>query len=285
MKDIRGGKMKYDVIEKLGDSIIQHGKFNDRIYLMHIGNERIDSLLIQLEKLAQSKKYSKIFAKVPDRYVPLFYREGYFPEAFIPGFFKNEMTVFFMSRFLTNKRQIPDVERFHPFKELLDNRQHKKPVGKLKKEYKIKQLTKKDAAGLSQLYRHVFETYPFPIHDPGYISETMDTHIHYFGVFYDHKIIAASSAETDKEDLNAEMTDFAVYPEYGGNRFAYHLLDYMEEKMKTEGMKTLYTIARLNSLPMNKTFINKDYRFAGTLINNTNISGSIESMNVYYKHI
>jgi len=34
---------------------------------------------------------------------------------------------------------------------------------------------------------------------------------------------------------------------------------------------------------MNITFARNNYSFAGTLINNTNISGQIESMNVWYK--
>ena len=43
--------------------------------------------------------------------------------------------------------------------------------------------------------------------------------------------------------------------------------------------------ARLNSIGMNKPFLNLKYSFSGTLIMNTNIAGKIESMNVYYKHI
>ncbi len=36
---------------------------------------------------------------------------------------------------------------------------------------------------------------------------------------------------------------------------------------------------------MNITFAKTGYTYAGTLINNTNISGRLESMNVWYKHI
>ncbi len=59
----------------------------------------------------------------------------------------------------------------------------------------------------------------------------------------------------------------------------------MEIEMKNQGMKTLYTIARLNSIAMNLTFLRSNYKYSGTLIKNTNISGQIESMNVYYKQI
>ncbi|MDD4047577.1 MAG: putative beta-lysine N-acetyltransferase, partial [Clostridia bacterium] len=37
------------------------------------------------------------------------------------------------------------------------------------------------------------------------------------------------------------------------------------------------------SYGMNISFAKHRYQYCGTLINNTNISGSIESMNVWYK--
>jgi hypothetical protein len=59
----------------------------------------------------------------------------------------------------------------------------------------------------------------------------------------------------------------------------------MEAYLLDKGFKTLYTIARLKSLPMNKTFLISHYRYAGTLTNNTQIAGRIESMNVWYKNV
>lgn len=81
------------------------------------------------------------------------------------------------------------------------------------------------------------------------------------------------------------MTDFATLPAYAGNSLALMLLDAMDREMKNQGIKTLYTIARLNSIPMTLTFLRSDYQYSGTLIKNTNIAGKIESMNVLYKHI
>jgi hypothetical protein len=57
----------------------------------------------------------------------------------------------------------------------------------------------------------------------------------------------------------------------------------MGEEMKARKIKTLYTIARATSHGMNKTFGRQGYIFAGTLINNTQIGESIESMNVWHK--
>ncbi len=81
------------------------------------------------------------------------------------------------------------------------------------------------------------------------------------------------------------MTDFAVDPRFRGHGFARNLLTVMEETMRREGIITAYTIARSVSLPMNASFAGAGYRFSGMLPNNTNISGSIESMNVWYKKI
>jgi putative beta-lysine N-acetyltransferase len=99
------------------------------------------------------------------------------------------------------------------------------------------------------------------------------------------KLIAASSAEMDKKALNAEMTDFATDPEYLGQGLALFLLDLMDGYMKDKKYPTVYTIARSMSAGMNITFAKLGYKFTGTLINNTNISGSIESMNVWYKRL
>ena len=53
--------------------------------------------------------------------------------------------------------------------------------------------------------------------------------------------------------------------------------------MKQRGFQTSYTIARSASIGMNITFSKLSYIHAGTLVNNTNIGGQIESMNVWYK--
>lgn len=155
----------------------------------------------------------------------------------------------------------------------------------LKDAPEVRSLSEEEADEISDLYKRVFKSYPFPIHDPNYIRKTMREQIRYFGIREQGNLIALSSAEMDPDAENAEMTDFATLPEARGKRTAYHLLCAMEKEMQMLGIKTVYTIARLNSLPMNKTFLKHGYTYSGTLINNTNIAGSIESMNVLYKHI
>jgi putative beta-lysine N-acetyltransferase len=81
------------------------------------------------------------------------------------------------------------------------------------------------------------------------------------------------------------MTDFATLPEFRGNGFAELLLKYMENQMVSCQMLTAYTIARAISPAMNITFGKGGYAYGGRLVNNTNIMGNIESMNVWYKKL
>jgi putative beta-lysine N-acetyltransferase len=170
------------------------------------------------------------------------------------------------------------------FSELLKNNQKKKPYSD-KSSIKIKHLDNNDVEQITDLYRKVFLSYPFPIHNPGYILKTMQENVHYYGVSKKKKLIAIASAEIDKKGANAEMTDFATDPDFRGQKLGQLLLEKMEMEMEAMQIKTLYTIARLKSIPMNKVFLKHQYLYAGTLIKNTNISGSIESMNVFYKHL
>ncbi len=138
---------------------------------------------------------------------------------------------------------------------------------------------------MSEVYKQVFPSYPFPIHDPEYLRQTMRTHIDYFGIFKDGKLVAVASSEMDKKGANVEMTDFATLPEYRGLGLACFLLRVMEEAMAARKMRTAYTIARAVSPGMNITFARMGYLYSGTLVNNTQISGRIESMNIWYKRL
>lgn len=138
---------------------------------------------------------------------------------------------------------------------------------------------------MARIYREVFPSYPFPIHDPDYLLKTMLSHIKYFCIEKNGELLAVSSAEVNEEDANVEMTDFATLPGWRGNGFGQHLLANMENHMKKRNIKTAYTIARAVSLGMNIIFSKAGYQFGGRLKNNTNISGIIESMNVWSKPI
>ncbi len=276
-----------DRIEKTGQgSVIQHGQHNKRIYLIKLDARDLD-IMPQLTKMARDNAYTKIFCKVPSWAAPAFSADGFIPEAYIPGFYNGVTGVSFMSKFLDSDRLLGiEHEQLKAFSNLLreyTNGGTGKPAAG--DAAPVTLLSAEDAEEIVGVYKMVFESYPFPIFDPAYIVKTMKANIRYYGVKEKGKLIALSSAEMDEEGRNVEMTDFATLPEARGKRLSLRLLEVMEEDMRRAGMLTLYTIARLNSFPMNKTFLGRGYAYSGTLINNTNIAGSIESMNVLYKQL
>lgn len=274
-----------DKIEKIGNSTIQHGKDSDRIYLMNLDINEADYIIEELEKLSTKNRYSKIFAKVPECAKMYFQNKKYIIEAEVPFFYNGKEKGYFMARYLTDARlRLDDARR----EEIATNIRIAKSqkvlqYRQLPQNFDFRLLTEDDAPQLAELYKVVFKSYPFPIHKPEYLIETMKDHIVYFGAFRNRKLVAASSSEIYTTSENVEMTDFATHPEYRGNQLAFYLLNIMEKEMSQRNLKSFYTIARSHSAGMNITFAKKGYKFAGTLINNTNIFGSIESMNVWYK--
>lgn len=274
---------KKDKIEALGDSLIQHGKLSNRVYLMRVSETDDPNFLFKsIQKLVNANGYTKIFAKVPANLAPVLLEKEFTMEAVIPDFYYGSTDAFFMSAFYDSERKIADPKAMETFKELLrkfDPNTIFSPV----KEVPVKELGLEHANDITEVYKKVFKSYPFPIHDPEYIQDTMRTHVRYFGVWEGNRLMAVSSGEIDEKYRNAEMTDFAVDPEFRGQKLACYLLHEMEQKLARQGIKTAYTIARLHSPAMNMTFLKNGYKYSGTLVKNTNISGKIESMNVYYK--
>ncbi|MCY6371416.1 putative beta-lysine N-acetyltransferase [Clostridium ganghwense] len=275
-----------NVITKIGKSIIQHDKENNRIYLMKMHEDDICYITNALEDLAREKKYTKVIAKVPFNIKSIFVEKGYSIEAVIPKFYKGKEAGTFIAKYFSkDRREKKDKEIIECVLNKAIEKSNEKNEYILSEEFNYRKAHKKDAEAIAKFYENIFETYPFPVYNYKYIEETIKDNIVYFTIWKDDKLVAVSSSEMDEEKLNVEMTDFGVLPQYRGKGFAVYLLEKMEEEMKSRGIKMAYSIARAVSFGMNVTFSKKEYTFAGTLVNNTNISGGIESMNVWYKEI
>jgi len=303
-----------DKLEYFENSLIQHGKENNRVYLMKLGSGSVDNLINHIEFLVETNKYTKIFTKIPADRADVFLKRGYLQEASIPKFFNGTEDGLFLVKYFDETRKQADrkeieavitgslkklsrhlepiceanrVERSHDFVLNYEIFRHDSKLSAQDddRSLTLEELYYTNAEEIAKLYREVFPSYPFPIYEPDYILETMRENVIYFGAKKEGKIIALSSAEIDYNASNAEMTDFATHPNFRGKNLSLHLLQKMETKMQEIGIKTTYTIARSLSFGMNTTFARAGYEFGGTLINNTNISGSIESMNVWHKNL
>ncbi|MDD2480465.1 MAG: putative beta-lysine N-acetyltransferase [Victivallaceae bacterium] len=266
-------------------ALIQHGPFNDRIYLMKTAEKSSTELPKQL--IAQAKKYgySKIFAKVPKADADDFIKLEFQIEASIPKFYNGTDTALFLAYYLDEKRSYePDLKLYENNMALAVNR-GETPIPDLdSSKFKLRECDNNDVKPMAEIYKTVFLSYPFPIHSADFLLETMNSHVEYFCIEADGEIVALASAEKDDQSSSWEMTDFATLPKWRGNGLGVQLLEFMGREAKQRGIKTVYTIARAASPGMNITFAKMGYHFGGRLKNNTNISGKIESMNVWYKY-
>ncbi len=275
-----------DVVQKIGNSTLHHGKKSNRIYLMKLDESDLSGISHKLDRLAEKNLYTKIVAKIPCKFKNIFLENGYEQEAFIPKFYNGYGDGCFVCKYFDEQRKENVLNS--ECKEILQIAQ-KKDVPDVKKSlekgYVCRRANENDIPSIVNLYRAVFKSYPFPIFEEKYIIQTMKENVIYFGIWNEEKLVALSSIEMDKQNCNAEMTDFAVLNEYRGNGFALYLLEEMEKNFSRLNIKTAFTIARAKSAGMNITFAKKGYIYAGTLVNNTDIAGQIESMNVWYKNI
>lgn len=278
--------MQNDTILHFGKSLIQHGHYNNRVYLMRIAPGECEKIIRFADGLVQQEGYTKIFAKVRESRERLFSDAGYITEAAVPDFFCSNEKALFMAKYcdparmmVADEREIADVMR-DVCGYTDDRSSHELPEG-----FSLSYAGPEDAQEIAALYCRVFETYPFPIFDPAYIRTTMQEHIRYFVIKKGHLLAAVASCEIDSENRNVEVTDFATNPLFRGRGFAGILLRAMEADMQNDGIRLAYTIARAIFRPINAVFAGAGYQFGGLLKNNTNISGSMESMNVWYRKL
>jgi len=276
-----------DAIERIDGALVQHGPFSDRVYLLEQG-PTAESDIAVMGRLARNHRYSKLFAKVSGDRASCFVRAGFVAEARIPAG-AGELDLVFVSRFLSAQRA---VER-NPVRvrEILDTALKAAPHGATAARTlppdtcRPRTAEPADASDLAQLYAGAFASYPFPIDDPQFLRTSMDAGVRYLLVRDpgSGQVIAAASAERLDPWPTCEMTDFATLPARQGLGIAGALLRELEHEAERAGMRMAFTIARSTSPGMNVVFARHGYAYAGTLVNNTNIAGRIESMNVWYR--
>lgn len=273
-----------DEIRRIGDSLVQHGPKNDRIYAMKIARSEVPELLDELEELAEEEGYGKLVVKAHGDDADELVARGYEIEATVPDLFAPQVAGVFAGKYLDEERAQPDDPG--RIREVLDAALAARnadpdphPDG-----FELREAQPADAEPIAEIYRKVFATYPFPIHDPAHLRAEMGLGTRYFTAWDGRSLVAASSMEPGGEGV-VEMTDFATRPSHRGEGLATKLLATMELGAQAAGVRIAYTIARARSFGMNIAFGRRDYRFRGTLINNTQIAGSIESMNVWSKQM
>lgn len=205
-------------------------------------------------------------------------------EGKIDGYFKGQ-DAFCMSYFISSNRKLKknlDKENVY-LKQCLDiNGTFAYNSGS---KYCIRDAEESDVKQIAELFSNIFFTYPSPIYNEGYIKQTMKEKALYKVAVENGKVISVASADMDKNNLNAEITDCVTHPHYRGKGILSNIIYSLETDLKNKGFITLYSFSRAINPGINFALSKQGYKFRGRLINNCNICGGFENMNIWVKSI
>jgi beta-lysine N6-acetyltransferase len=149
----------------------------------------------------------------------------------------------------------------------------------------LKKAAPSDAKALASLYQQVFQIYPTPLHDAGYIESTIKKGNIFYFFEKDQLAVSAASADINKDFYHAELTDCATLPEYRKHGLMKIILLKLEEELKKQHIFCAFSIARALSFGMNAAFYQLGYKYSGRMTNNCYIFDKMEDMNVWVKNL
>lgn len=275
-------------IRRSGFSLnLELSPFNQRIVILDYFFEDASAaaeMLSTVDYIVRKNAFGKVWAKVLEADKECFTNYGFIAEAVINNYFAPGKDAVLCSHFYDQRKISSTLEENQ---RILKKMQDEiVPVDEVKPDhpdYHIRIADESDLYQMAELYRQVFPTYPYPVYDPAYLRSTMEN-IHYALLFKSNTLVATAAADINFAYKNAEMTDFATLPAERGKGLASILLSRLEEEMLDLDIHCLYSIARSKSYGMNSVFLKMGYKYSGTLINNCNISGGFEDMNVFCKN-
>lgn len=260
--------------------------YNRRLKVLDFDAGDVQPMLDRLRWLAEQNDFDKIFLKATQRDWQSFLPHGYLLEGILRYYFRGE-DAYVLSKF----RSVDRVTSAHLIEEsdLIEKLMREAPPGPaapLEKGYQLVRATPAHIPALVELYRDVFKTYPSPLTHPDYILATMERNVLYRAVVdEDGHLVSAASAEIDEKHSNAELTDCATSPRARGKGLMFHIVHALEHDLRAHGIMTAYSLARARSVGMNRVFYRLGHEFSGRLVNNCDIYGQFEDMNIWVKRL
>lgn len=260
--------------------------YNRRLKVIDYEATDYQALTERLAWLAEQNHFDKIFFKATKDDWQEFLRHGYMLEGILRYYFKGE-DAYVLSKFRSTDRVTSEhlIEESDIIERLMRQGGKKAPRA-LPAGYQMFACGPEHIPELVLLYRRVFETYPSPLTHPDYILATMERNVVYRAISDENgRIVSAASAECSDKHSNAEMTDCATHPDQRGKSLMSHILSALEGDLEARGIHTGYTLARARSVGMNRVFFGLGYEYSGRLVNNCDIYGQFEDMNIWVKRL
>ncbi|MBA2661003.1 MAG: putative beta-lysine N-acetyltransferase [Bradymonadaceae bacterium] len=260
--------------------------YNDRLKILDYEASDYRAMVERVNWLAAENDFEKIFWKAAEKDWRKFLTFGYQLEGILKYYFEGK-DAYVMSKFRTTERvQSDDLIAECELIEQLMGRSRVYTPPALPAGYRICMASSKHIPQLVALYRRIFQTYPSPLTHPDYIFQTMERDVLYQVVLNEAgDVVSAASAELDEKNRNAELTDCATAESERGQGLMFHILQSLEAELARRNFVAAYTLARATSFGMNLVFYRLGHEFCGRLINNCDIYGQFEDMNIWVKHL
>lgn len=260
--------------------------YNRRIKVIDYRAQDYAAMVEKLRFLAEANRFDKVWIKAAQTDWEQFLRYGYVLEGLLK-YANRGRTAYMMSRFCSQKRlQSPQLMKEIGLIEEIMARSRRAEPRPLPAGYVLDYARERDLDGMLTLYRHVFKTYPSPLTYREYLTAVLHRDA-LFRVIRNAagQVVSVASAELDPSHLAAELTDCATHPDERGKGLMSVILDALEGDLRKAGYKCAFTMARARSYGMNAAFHALGYEFNGRMINNCDIYGAFEDMNLWVKDL
>lgn len=277
--------MDFDIEDEGYKTSVYFDYYNKRLKIVDYEATDYTAMLKKLAWLADSNGFDKIFIKTTQDDFQKFLSHGYVLEGILRYYFKGT-DAYVVSRFSSTQRAQSEViiDEAKLIEEIIYSSAPAKEK-KLDPKIRIIDAKEENIPQLVYIYRNVFETYPSPLTNPDYIKAVMKKNVFFKLALDGDTPIAAASGEVSFKHSNVEMTDCATIPTAQGKGIMQFILQELEKEMKEKQIKTAYTLARANSIGMNKSFFRLNYEYSGRLVKNCDIFGQFEDLNIWVKRL
>ncbi len=260
-------------------------KPNRRVIFYQYEEDNLVNQLESIESLEKLHNIEKVSVYGTEGEINLLEEMDLTLEGKIDGFFNGE-DAYIYSQFINPKRSIsPFREKQEQIIQSAQNKYEGEVEFNLPYQFQLRNAEKQDVMEMAQVYGQVFQTYPTPMNEPGYIKKVMEQETLFSLVTHDDQIVSIASADINSKYNNAEITDCATLPEYRGKGLLSYIINHLERRLEKKHVPNLFSLTRAKSAGMNHVIAKHEYEYRGTLVQNCNISGSFEDMNIWVKNL
>lgn len=260
-------------------------QYNQRIKIVEYEASDIERLVLKVRYLAEANGFDKIICMASRRDWQQFLRYGYVLEAVLKYYLNGE-DAFVVSKFRSQDRLTSSslMEEILLIEKVMA---HPRPPHHLvaPEGFDFRLARRDDIPELIALYQSIFETYPSPLIHASYLEAVFQKDTMFAVCTRGGEIVSAASAELQPHLRAAELTDCATKPSARGLGLISRILAQLEHEIGERGYICAYTMARSRSYGMNNVFYRLGYEFLGRLVNNCDIYGAYEDMNIWVRDL